>query len=83
MTQNEQILQHLEKYGSITPMEAVSECGCMRLAARIADLKDSGHNITTTICSGKNRNGEKVRYAEYKYKKPIKVAVRKKEDNNE
>lgn len=83
MTQNEQILQHLEKHGSITPMEAVSKYGCMRLAARIADLKECGHKITTIIRNGINRNGDKVRYAEYQYKKPVKVVVKKKEDKHE
>ena len=32
------ILEHLKKGLSITPLEALSLCGCFRLAARIHDL---------------------------------------------
>ena len=36
------ILRHMKKYGSITAKEAADEYGCMRLAARISDLRDRG-----------------------------------------
>ena len=42
MSQCEQILRYLEDVGSITPMEAIEQFGCLRLAARIADLKKLG-----------------------------------------
>lgn len=35
MTQTEQVLRHLQDYGSITPVEAMAEYGIMRLGARI------------------------------------------------
>ena len=35
MTQSEKILRHLKDYGSITPLEALQEYGCMRLGARM------------------------------------------------
>jgi hypothetical protein len=44
MSQNQQILHHLQK-SSITPLEALTKYGCLRLAARINDLKASGHQI--------------------------------------
>lgn len=65
MTQCERILRHLQDCGSINPMEALGEYGCMRLAARIADLKDQGHHITTKRTSVKNRYGETVSFATY------------------
>ena len=37
-----------------------------RLAARIADLKDRGHNITSEIVHGANRYGEPTRYSVYR-----------------
>jgi len=46
MTQNEWILAAL-KEKPLTPLDALEGCGCFRLAARIRDLKDMGHNITT------------------------------------
>ena len=42
MTQNERIIRHLNEYGSITPLEALSEYGIMRLASRISDLRTRG-----------------------------------------
>ena len=55
MSQTENILAHLQKK-SITPLDALTLYGCMRLAARIQDLKDKGHKIITTI---EKRNGKK------------------------
>lgn len=67
MTQNEMILNHLKMFGNITPMTAIEEYGCMRLAARISDLKERGHNIRTKMISRKNRFGKTVSFAEYFY----------------
>jgi hypothetical protein len=45
-------------------MEAM-EYGCMRLAARIADLKRRGFNIKTAKGKGENRCGDPTTYAVY------------------
>lgn len=47
MTQANNILQHMKAAGSITALDALSLYGCFRLAARIKDLRDAGHNIVT------------------------------------
>jgi hypothetical protein len=60
------ILMHILKYGSITHLEAESEYGIARLAARIADLRREGHPITSEMVEGKNRRGEPTHYARYK-----------------
>lgn len=65
MTQCEKILRHLEDYGSITPVDALRDYGCMRLGARIWDLKRMGHHIDMELETGENRYGEKTRYARY------------------
>lgn len=65
MTDKERILSHLRLHKSITPMEALNEFGCYRLAARIADLRHDGHTIDTEIVSDKDRYGEPMRYAKY------------------
>jgi hypothetical protein len=66
MTQTEQVLRHLQDYGSITPVEAMAEYGIMRLGARIWDLKRQGHVIFTEMETGMNRYGEKTAYARYR-----------------
>ena len=56
MSQVQQILRHMQDIGPITPLEALDKYGCFRLAARIRDLRDDGHQIETTdvtVDSGK------------------------------
>jgi hypothetical protein len=55
MTQNDMIRTHLQSGKSITPLDALREYGCFRLAARIADLRAEGLNIqtSTTHSNGK------------------------------
>lgn len=65
MTQCEKILKYIEETGSITPLDALREFGCMRLASRICDIKNMGYAIQTNMETAKNRNGEPVRYARY------------------
>lgn len=65
MTQYEKNMRHMQDHGSITPVEAMSEYGVMRLAARISDLKRSGIAIRSKQTEGKNRYGERVRYSVY------------------
>lgn len=59
-TQCDQILQHMRAYGSITPLDALRQYGCMRLGARIWDLRQ--RNIM--IKSRSVRRGKKV-FASY------------------
>ena len=68
MTQNERILRHLHDFGSITPMEAMKEYSCMRLGARIWELKRAGYQIDRKMEQSKNRYGERVTYARYTLK---------------
>ncbi len=66
MTQCDRILRHLEDYGSIDPMIAIMEYGCMRLAARIADLKGMGYPIIAERMKGRNRYDEPTSYCVYR-----------------
>ena len=66
MTQCEKIQRHLERFGTITPMDAIMDYGIMRLGARIWDLKARGVPIKTELVKGRNRFGEPTRYAKYR-----------------
>lgn len=63
-TQTQMVLEYLQKYGEITPLEALSAIGCFRLSARIADLRAEGHEIETRINNGLGAK----RYAIYSLK---------------
>lgn len=57
-TQNERIIEYMNKFGSITQLDALKDLGVMRLASRISDLRKRGYHITSTIQPIKNRFGE-------------------------
>lgn len=65
MTQKDRILKYLHDFGSISPVEAFEELGVMRLAARIAEIRESGNLVFTVNESKKNRYGEYCTYARY------------------
>lgn len=66
LTQCERVLRHLEDFGSITSLEAMSEYGIMRLASRISDLKGQGYSIAAERTTGKNRYNEPTSYCTYR-----------------
>lgn len=49
MSQEKRILAHLKSGRTLTPLEALRLYGCLRLGARILDLRDKGHNIVTQM----------------------------------
>ena len=65
-TQKAMILSHLLRFGSIEPLTALREYGCMRLASRINDLKRDGYAIRTEKMTSKSRiTGKTVTFASY------------------
>jgi hypothetical protein len=60
MTQTQQILKHLEKGNKLTSLEALSLFGCFRLAARVQELRDVGHEVKSQLIKIKGK-----RIAEY------------------
>ena len=69
MSQSDQILAHLKKGRTITPLEALRLFGTMRLAARINELKNKGIPVTCTICKVSGKNGTISRVAKYRIAK--------------
>ena len=66
MTQSEMILNHLQAGRTITPLEAQEMFGCMRLGARIWDLKHQGHRIVSEREEGVNKFGVQCHWARYR-----------------
>lgn len=56
MSQTDSILRHLKKGRSVTPLMALSQWNCLRLAARIRMLREAGYKIETHTVK---RNGKK------------------------
>ncbi len=69
LTQAQRVLAYIEKFGSITQYEALSDLGVMRLASRISDLKKNGYPIKSETVAVKNR------FEETCYIKPYSLGV--------
>ena len=64
-TQKQRILEYMKTFGVISPYDALREFGCMRLGARIWDLRHEGHRIKATRVSYTNAHGEAKHYNVY------------------
>ena len=65
-SQKELVLAYIEEHGSITPLEAARHIGCLRLGARIWDLRRDGYNIVSELVEVETRHGGKAKVAQYR-----------------
>lgn len=54
ITQEDRVLDHMRKYGSITSMTAFEMYNITRLSAKIFNLREEGYNIVTIRETSKN-----------------------------
>lgn len=65
-TQADRVLDYMQKFGSITTLDAFKDLGVTRLSARIWEIRhDRGYTIKSESESTKNRFGENVSYFRY------------------
>lgn len=67
-SQCSEILAYLMGGNTLTAVEAFNKFDCMRLAARVKDLRDMGYPIYTRIGSRINRKKQEVTFAVYSLK---------------
>jgi len=65
-SQRRRILAWLRRGRKLTPLGAQDRFGCLRLGARVWELRGEGWPIRTTMVCVRNRYGENVRVAEYR-----------------
>lgn len=65
MTKTQAVLDWLKTHASISSMEAINNFGATRLGAIIFNLRKRGYDIETVICDGRDRFGNKTRFARY------------------
>ena len=68
VTKTQKVLEHLQKYGTITSIEAIDKYSVTRLAAIIHYLKSKGHIIETVERVHSDRYGDDGAYAKYVYR---------------
>ena len=61
-TQLQQVLAHLRQFKTITPLEALELCGCLRLSPIIQNLRNTGYDIVTHRERNNKRTGTHARY---------------------
>ncbi len=64
-TQEQRVLDYINRFGSITQREAYLDLSIMRLASRISSLRKKGYPITSRMITVENRFGEKVHIKRY------------------
>lgn len=65
MTQAKRVLDYLESGNTITTLNAFNELGITRLAARIYELKEEGHDVKSKRIKVTNRYDEQCSVSEY------------------
>lgn len=73
MNQRKKIVFYIQKFGSISSMEAFQDLGITRLSARIYELRNEGYKFDETYETPKNRFGETVSYKRYTFQKETEV----------
>lgn len=64
-TQKKKLLEHLQKNGTITSLQAVLNYNILRPSNRIQELKQDGLNIDTEIIWNTKDDGTTTHYAKY------------------
>ena len=67
MTQREAIVEYINEFGSITPMQAFSDLGITKLATRISEMRRDGMRFKIETVLVKNRDGKTVTFAKYSF----------------
>ncbi len=66
MTQVEMVVDHMNRFGSITRKEASDKYGIYDLPARIRDAKKQGYIVFAETIKGTNRFGKKCHFVKYR-----------------
>lgn len=64
--QCDRIVDYIKEHGSITAAEAYEHLNILRLAARISEIKDAGHNVSMELVHGKTKDGQPAQWAKYR-----------------
>lgn len=73
LSQCDKIVAYMQKYGTITQLQAYVDIGCVRLPSRIYDLKRKGYAIRREMIKVKNREDEFVPIARYSLAEDIRT----------
>jgi len=64
-SQSDQILIYLQAGNKLTPADALKKFSCLRLAARVHDLRQAGYDIRDDLIEVDTQHGGKAHVAAY------------------
>lgn len=64
-TQRELVLEYIDEFGSITPLEGMRDLGIYRLASRISEMKKMGYPVVSQWETVNTRRGTTTRIKRY------------------
>lgn len=73
-TQCQLILEYIDEFGSITPLEAIRDLGVYRLASRISEMKKKGVPIKDEWETVPTRRETKTRIKRYSLERGVESA---------
>lgn len=65
-TQNQLIIDYMNRFTWINPLEAIINCGCYKLATRISELRKKGYLIIDEWIEVPKRMGGTTRVKRYR-----------------
>lgn len=65
-TQNQLIIDYMNRYTWITPLDAIINCGCYKLATRVSELRKKGYLIIDEWIEVPKRMGGTTRVKRYR-----------------
>jgi hypothetical protein len=66
LTQKQRVLKYLQDGNVLTRLDGWDKLGVTESPARVSELRQDGHNITTLMVPVLNRYGERVRVAQWR-----------------
>jgi hypothetical protein len=65
MNQKEAVMNYIDRFGSITPMQAFTDLGITKLSTRISELQRDGIKFKKELIPITTRLGHKTQYMRY------------------
>lgn len=65
MNQYDRIINYINEFGSITPIDAFADLGITKLSTRIGEMSRNGIEFEKRYVKSRNRYGEPVYYMRY------------------
>jgi len=74
LTQRQRVVEYVDRFGSITSLDAYNDLGITQLAARLFELRHLNYTYSTTREMVRNRFGDEISIVRYSDLKLVRQA---------